>query len=64
MVLSLSRIIAPGYGDLPLGGAELEEIRSLHILGVTLDLKLTLLNTPDGSKFHRRTAVGRNKRLN
>ena len=41
MVVSRSRIIAPGYGDLALGGAELEEIKSLRILGVPLDSGLT-----------------------
>ena len=30
-----------GYGDLTLGGTELEEVLSLRILGVTLDSKLT-----------------------
>ena len=33
MVISRSRIIASGYGDLTLGGAELEKVKSLHILG-------------------------------
>ena len=32
---------APSYGDLALGVAELEEVKSLRILGVTLDSKLT-----------------------
>ena len=41
MVVSRSRTIAPGYGDLTLGGAELEEVKSLRILGVTLDSKLS-----------------------
>ena len=41
MVAGPSRTIAPGYGDLTFGGAELEEIRSLRIFGVALDLKLT-----------------------
>ena len=40
MVVSRSRINAPGYGDLTFG-AELE-VKSLRILGVTLDSKLTL----------------------
>ena len=31
----------PGYGDLTLGGTELEKLKILHILGVTLDSKLT-----------------------
>ena len=42
MVVSRSRIIAPGYGDRTLGGAVLEEVNSLHILGATLDPKLTV----------------------
>ena len=37
MAVSLSRTYAPGYGDLTLGGGELEEVRSLHIYGVTYD---------------------------
>ena len=41
MVVSRSRTIASGYGDLHLSGAELEGTRSLRILGVTLDSKLT-----------------------
>ena len=41
MVVSLSRTSAPGYGELILGGAELEELKSLRILRVTLDSKLT-----------------------
>ena len=41
MVVGRSRIIAPAYGNLSLGGAVLEEIKSLRILGVTLDSKLT-----------------------
>ena len=41
MVVSRSRNIASGYHDLTLGGAELQELKSLHILGVTLDSKLT-----------------------
>ena len=40
MVVSRSRTYAPGYGDITLGSAELEEVKSLHILGVTLDSKL------------------------
>ena len=35
MVVSPSRAIAPGYGDLTLGGVELAESKSLRILGVT-----------------------------
>ena len=41
MVVSGSRTYAPGYEDLSLGGGEFEEIRSLCILGVTFDPKLT-----------------------
>ena len=41
MVVSRSRTSAPGYGELTLGSAELEEAKSLHILGVTYDSKLT-----------------------
>ena len=41
MVVSRSRTIAPGYGDLTLGGTELEEVKSLRILGMTFDSKLT-----------------------
>ena len=39
MVISLSRTIAPGYGDLTLGGAEPEEVKSLLTFGATLDSK-------------------------
>ena len=35
-MVSQSRSIAPRYGDLTLDGAELEERKSLHVLGVTL----------------------------
>ena len=38
IVVCLSRIIATGYGDLTLGGTELEEVKSLHVFGVTLRL--------------------------
>ena len=41
MVVSLFRTSAPVYGDLTLGGAKLEEVKSLRILGVTLDSQLT-----------------------
>ena len=34
------RVRSAGLGDLTLGGAELEEIKDLRILGVTLDSKL------------------------
>ena len=43
MVVSRSRNIAPGYGDLTLGSAEIEEVKSLSIRGVTLDFKLTFV---------------------
>ena len=36
----LGQLIAPVYGDLTLGGAELEEIKNLRIFRVTLDFKL------------------------
>ena len=35
MVVSRSRTITPDYGDVNLGGAELEEIKSLRILEAT-----------------------------
>ena len=41
IVINRSRTSAPGYGELTLGGAELEEVKSLRILGVTFDPKLT-----------------------
>ena len=41
MGVSRSRTIAPGYGDLILGGAVLEEVKRLRILRVNLDSKLT-----------------------
>ena len=44
MVVSWSQTIAPGDGDLTLGGAELEKINNLRILGLTLDSKLTFEN--------------------
>ena len=40
-VVSRSRTCASSYGDLTIGGAELEEVKSLLILGVTLNFKLT-----------------------
>ena len=40
MVVSRSRTIALGYGDLTLGDAKLEKLQSLRILEVTLDSKL------------------------
>ena len=40
-MVSRSRTCAPGYGDLTLGGAEVEEVNDLRILGVTFDFKLT-----------------------
>ena len=39
--LSLSWTSAPGYRAVTLGGAELEELMSLHIFKVTFDSKLT-----------------------
>ena len=41
-VVSRSRIYASSYGNLALGGEELEEVKGLRIFGVTLDSKLTL----------------------
>ena len=41
MVVNRSRTSAPGYGDLTLGGAELEELKSPRILGETFDSRLT-----------------------
>ena len=41
MEVSWSRTIAPRDDDLTLGGAELEEVMILRILGITLDSKLT-----------------------
>ena len=41
MMVSRSRTSDPGYGDLTLEGAELEEVKSLCILGGTFDSKLT-----------------------
>ena len=41
MVLSRTLSYAPGYGDLTLDGVELQEVKSLRILGVTFDSKLT-----------------------
>ena len=41
MVVSRSRTIAFCYDDLTLGRPELEERKSLHILRVTFDSKLT-----------------------
>ena len=39
--LSRTRTIAPGYGDLTLGGAELKQVKCLCILVVTIDSELT-----------------------
>ena len=41
MVVSRSQSYAPRYGDLTLGGTKFEEVRSLSLLGITLDSKLT-----------------------
>ena len=46
MVVSRSRTNAPVYGDLTVGGAELEKVKSLRILGVTFDSKLTFDSFP------------------
>ena len=40
-MVSRSVISAPCYGDLALGGVEFEELKSLRILGVSIDFKLT-----------------------
>ena len=55
MVVSRSRIIATCSGDLTLGGDELEELKSLRILGVTLDSKLTF-------EIHLREVVSKTAR--
>ena len=34
IVVSRSEAYAPGYGNLTFGGAELEEVKNLRILGV------------------------------
>ena len=39
MVVSKSRTNVHGYGELTLGAIELEEVKTLRILGVTLDSK-------------------------
>ena len=41
MMVSRFQIIAASYGDLTLCGAEFEEVKSLRILEVTFDSKLT-----------------------
>ena len=41
MVIIRSRTSAPDYGDITLGGAELEEVKGPRILGATFDSKLT-----------------------
>ena len=41
MVVSRFQTIALGYGDLTLGGTELEEVKGLRILEVNFDFKLT-----------------------
>ena len=50
MAVSRSRTYAAGYDDLTLGSEELEEVKSLRILAVTFDSKLTL-------EIHLREAV-------
>ena len=40
-MVSRSQTIAPGYGNLTLGSAEPEEVKSVRIIGVILDSKLT-----------------------
>ena len=41
MVVSRSQTSAPGYGDLSLGGAELENVKILRILRVPFDPQFT-----------------------
>ena len=41
MVVSRCRNYAPDYDNLTLGGVELEEVKSLRILGVPFNSKLT-----------------------
>ena len=41
IMVSRSRPYTPGYGGLTLGGAELEEVKGLRILGVTFGCKFT-----------------------
>ena len=41
MVVGRSRNTTPGYGDPTPSSAELEKVDGLHILGVTVDSKLT-----------------------
>ena len=41
MMVSRFETSAPGYGDLTLVDAELREVNSLRILGITFDSKLT-----------------------
>ena len=40
-LVSQFRTIAPDHGNITLGSAGLEEVKSVRILGVTLDFKLT-----------------------
>ena len=41
MLVNRYRASARSYGDLALDGAQLEEVKSLRFLGITLDYKLT-----------------------
>ena len=41
MVVSWLRAYAPAYGDLTLGGVELEEVKNLRIFGKIVNSKLT-----------------------
>ena len=41
ILVSRSRSYVPGYGDVTLGGAELETVDSVRILGIALDSKFT-----------------------
>ena len=52
MAGSRSRTYAPSCGEITLGGAELEAVKSLRILGISLDSKLTF-------KTHLREVVSK-----
>ena len=41
ILVSRPRTYAPDYGELTIDGEEREEVRSLRILGITIDSKLT-----------------------
>ena len=56
-MVSRSRIIAPGYGNLAPGGPELEVVKSLRILGVTIDSKLMFETESCGKLGQRQPGV-------